>query len=495
MSDLAVLSTSREIPAGSVQSILSMSARAGAWTIGGRFLTQAGNLIRLFVLARLLAPGDFGLFAIALLTVNTLETFTEGGISTALIQRRGDISAHLNAAFTVNIMRGLVGAGAIVLAAPLVAAFFENDQATPIVRAVAIIFLLRSLVNPAVVYFSRSLEFRQLFMLTLAEVGIGMAVAVPLALLYRSVWALLLSLIAAQLARTVGSYLVTTIRPLPGVNLPELRSLINFGKWVTIANVLVFVLHNLDDLFVGKVLGTASLGLYQLTYRIANLPATDLSDVVAQVMLPAYSSLQRDGSGLRFAYLQVLQITGLLAIPAAAILAASAPDLFAGVLGNHWLPAVSAFQILSLFALIRAINGTLAPILQAMGRPSVLTWLSGIQLCVLAICIYPMTVTWGLVGAATAVTLANVIPLIAGGIKLAQLLDLDPRAFLNALWPGLRAGLVFCVALLATSSMLETTPATTLAIDAAVILAISPLVLLPLWRARQSIGGCHAVAG
>ena len=110
--------------------------RGGFWVFALRITSRGLTLIRTIVLARVLAPSDFGLMGIALLAMSALETFTQTGFQAALIQKKGDIRDYLDTAWTISALRGLALFAVLYLAAPYIALFFNTPAATPIMRVI-----------------------------------------------------------------------------------------------------------------------------------------------------------------------------------------------------------------------------------------------------------------------------------------------------------------------------------------------------------------------
>ena len=131
---------------------------AGLWSFAIRITMRLMAFSRTVILARLLAPDDFGLMGIALLMLSLLTIFTQTGFDSALVQRKGDIQPYLDTAWTVRLVRGALLALLLVLAAPLLASFFNAPAATQIIRVMAISAFLSGLVNIGVVYFEKELQ-------------------------------------------------------------------------------------------------------------------------------------------------------------------------------------------------------------------------------------------------------------------------------------------------------------------------------------------------
>ncbi len=410
--------------------------KGGLWVFLLRIVQQLFNLGRLIILARILAPHDFGLMGIALLTMATLETFSQTGFQQALIQKKGDIETYLDSAWTVLVLRGIALFVVLYFAAPYAAIFFKAPTATLIIRVIGLSILFQSFTNIGVIYFQKELEFNKQFVYQLSGVLTDFIVAVSAALILKSVWALVFGLVAGSAVRCFVSYLIHSYRPRLSRDLKKARGLFGFGKWVFGSSILIFLLTQGDDIFVGKLLGVAALGFYQMAYRISNIPATEITHIISQVTFPAYSKLQNDIPKLREAYLKVLQVTAFLSFPAAALIFVLAPDFTKIFLGEKWMPMVPAMQALSVFGVTRSIGATMGPILYSVGRPKIQTKVSSIQLITMAVIIYPLTVQWGILGASLAVVIPNILALILIIAETKQIIQSQYKDFIMRMSPA-----------------------------------------------------------
>ncbi len=389
-------------------SLSQRTVRGGFWVFSLRIVQQIFGLARLVILARILAPHDFGLMGIALLTMSTLETFSQTGFQAALIQKKEDIESYLDAAWTVLILRGLVLFGILYFAAPYVASFFDTPEAKPIIQVIGLSVLFQAFTNIGVIYFQKELEFNKEFIYQLAGTLADFIVAISAVLILKNVWALVFGLLAGNAARCFVSYLIHPYRPHLSRDLRKAKELFGFGKWVLGSSILIFLITQGDDIFVGKLLGVAALGFYQMAYRISNMPVTEITQVISKVTFPAYSKLQDNLPKLREAYLKVLQLTAFLSFPIAGLIFVLAPDFTKIFLGEKWMPMVSAMQVLVLWGVIRSMAGVNSSILQAVKRPDIITKLNAIKLPILAILIYPLSIKWGIVGTSLAVLISAI---------------------------------------------------------------------------------------
>jgi O-antigen/teichoic acid export membrane protein len=384
-------------------SLKTRVARGGAWIFALRLGSQLLNLLRLIVLARLLAPGDFGLMGIALLGMATLQTLSEPGFRAALIQRKESAEGYLDTAWTIGLLRGASLCALLFFAAPHIAEFFGSPAATAMVRAIGISALLQGAINIGTVRFQKELEFDKQFTYQLSGTVVDFFVAIAAALLLRNAWALLLGLLAGDLVRLVAGYVMVSYRPRLELDWKKARELWRYGRWILGVTVLTFLATQGDDLVVGRALGATALGLYQLAYRISNLPATEFSRLISTVTFPAFSKVQENLELLRRSYIKVLRFSSLCAFPVAALIFVLAGEFTAVVLGEKWLPMVPAMRILAITGLCRSIAGP-GPLFMAIGKPELRTRMQAAGLFVMAILIVPLTLRWGIAGAAAAAT-------------------------------------------------------------------------------------------
>ena len=210
-------------------------------------------------------------------------------------------------------------------------------------------------------------------------------------------------MLAGTVVRAVVSYLVVSLRPLPGFDRGEARRLIDYGKWLTGTSILAWLTREGDDALVGAVLGSASLGLYRAAYQFGRSPQTEITGVINTVAFPAFSNVQSDARALQEGYRRTLQLVGALAFPASVGAALVAPVFVPVVLGSQWVEMVPVMQVLSLTTVFHTVGAGAAPLFQAVDRPDLLTKIKVVVLVALGALILPLIEAFGLVGAGIAV--------------------------------------------------------------------------------------------
>lgn len=378
---------------------------SGYWAFGLRGAERLVSLARTIVLARMLAPEDFGLFGIAALALAALEQLSQTGVRAALIQQADHTPEELDTAWTIQMARGLFLGAVILLVAPTAARLFDVPNAVALIRALALVPVFEGLTNIGVVRFEWGLEFRRRFWYRASGTIADAVVAVAVALVTRSPWALVFGFAMGSLVRSASSYLAHPYRPRFRWSTEAARSLFSFGRWVFLSELMVFLVTQGDDFLVAVMLGPTAIGLYQMAYLLASLPATQVTHVVGQVAFPSYARVTDAPRRLRLAYQQILFGTALVTWPMSTgilILANEGVDL---VLGASWLPAVPAIQVLALLGAMRSFGATNGALFHGIGRPSLNTWVTLVHLLLMAALVVPLIRSYGIVGAALAVTL------------------------------------------------------------------------------------------
>ena len=414
-------------------SLAESVVKGSFWIFSLRLTNRLLGLLRTVVLARLLLPEDFGVVGIAALMIATLETFSQPGLATALVQKKENVPGYLDTAWTVSVIRSLLIFILLLLIAPLVARFFNSSQARIILQFLAISVIIAGCRNIGVIYFQKELNFKNQYIYDVSITLGNIVVAIPAALLLRNAWALVLGAIAGSITRFIMSYVLQAYRPRLRLEKEKFNQLFAYGKWVLGSSILVFLGTQGDDIFLGKMFGVAALGFYQMAYMISNLPTTEVTQILSHVTFPAYAKLQDDRVRLKDAYLKVIQMITCFAVPLAGGLFIFAHDLVDIVLSPKWLPLVPLVQVLVWSGLMRALMESTIPIFNATAKPRIHTKWQLVKFVVLALTIYPMAKGWATTGVAGAVLLATAITTVGSLYDAKKLVKYKVAVFVKIL--------------------------------------------------------------
>ena len=256
------------------ESLSKKVVRGGIWVFTLRITNRGLGFIRTIILARLLAPEDFGLIGIAMLAASTLDAFSQTGLQSALIQKKDDIKTYLDVAWTTLAIRGIFLFGILFLSAPLIAKFFNSAQAELVIMVIAVNMIITGFGNIGVVFFQKELQFKKQFTYEFSATIVDLLVSISLAFILRNVWALVWGGVAKNITRFCLSYILHSYKPRLRFNKDKFRDLFGFGIWVSGSTILIFLITQGDDILVGRMLGVTALGFYQMAYLLSNLPST-----------------------------------------------------------------------------------------------------------------------------------------------------------------------------------------------------------------------------
>lgn len=392
---------------GEITSFAGKVVKGSFWVLGLRLTNRTLGLIRTFVLARLLLPEDFGLIGIATISISIIETFSQPGLGTALIQKKEAIQSYLDTAWTTSILRCIIIYIVLILSAPYVTQFFDAPEAKIVIQIFGLSVVIAGFRNIGIIYFLKELDFKKQYLYELSILLGNIIVALPAAFILRNVWALVLGGIAGSITRLIMSYVLHPFRPGLRFDKEKFGDLFRFGKWVFGSSILAFIISQGDDLFLGKMFGLAALGLYQMAFMVSNLPTTETSNVISLVTFPAYSKIQNDLKRFGKAYLNVMRMITFIATPFAGAIFIFSSDLVRIFLSEKWLAVAPIVKVLVWAGLVKALIDATSSVFNAAGKPKINTKWQLINFLVLGLLIYPLSKSWGVVGVSIAVLVSN----------------------------------------------------------------------------------------
>lgn len=407
------------------ESLSSKVVKGGFWVFATRIFERGLGFIRIIILARILSPNDFGLFGILLLSISTLETFSQTGFQSALVQKKEKIESYLDTAWTILAVRGLILYTLLFFSAPLIAEFFDASRASFFIRIVGITTLFRGFSNIGTVYFQKEIRFNKKFILQLVTNIVEFIVAVILAYTLKNVWALVISQLIGGFSGLITGYIIHPYRPKFQFDKKKAKELFNYGKWLTGLGIVVFIATQGDDIFLGKILGTTALGIYQLSYRLSNSVATEITHLISQITFPAYSKIKDNYTRLKNAFLNTYSLTISLTFLIATGIFLLIPEFVNLFLGQKWIAIISPVRILVIAGLLRSIIALLGPLYKSLDRPNLAFYKNVIRVIITFTPLYYLIDSFGVEGASLAV-LCGIIGAIGFDIYfLAELADID----------------------------------------------------------------------
>jgi PST family polysaccharide transporter len=398
------------------------------------------------LLARLLGPSAYGLMAMANVVMMFLLNFRDLGTAAAVIQRPTVSDRLLSSLFWLNCGIGVVLCSVVFGSSWGAAAFFHEPRLKQLLQVLAISFFVTSagVVHNALL--TRNMSFKSLAVVDIASAAGGYAIAIPFALAGFGVWSLVFSNLANSLIATVLYWRFGRWAPKFQFDSAEIRSIGKFSLNLSGFGAVNYFARNADNIVVGRFLGKDGLGFYQMAYTLMLYPVQNISSVMGQVLLPAFSRIQDDNERFRSAYLKSCMLTGLITFPVILGMCAVADPLIRLILGAKWIPAISTFQILAPVGMMQSIQTGVGHIYVAKGRTDwMFRWAIG-STPVLVAC-FLVGARYGVSGVATAYACVYLgILMVPGFLIPFRLIDLPFREFARRMWPQTAIALVMAIA-------------------------------------------------
>jgi O-antigen/teichoic acid export membrane protein len=419
-----------------------------SWTAGAQLASQIVTFLAGVLLARLLAPSQFGVVAMAVVYTTFVGLLAEMGFTAAIVYFDDVTDADLCTMYWVNLGTNLLLFVAALFLAPLVGVFFHDPAVVPVVKVASLVLVVSALAGVQRTLLGKRMDFRRLARNRFAG-SVAYAIAsVVMALAGFGVWALVIGRIIEMGTDSALAAFTSDWRPKLAFSLVSLRRLLSYGGRVWAGNMLYYGQENIDNLVVGRVLGATPLGFYSLAFRVANVPRYFFSGVVGSVMFPSFSSGRGEPAVLKAMYLRICSYAMLIAVGLGTGLALVSQEFVHVVYGPKWLPAVPVMRVLAIAAGVYCVSQVVGPVLLALGRPGLQTsLLLGSSAVLLAGA--SVGVRWGIAGVAVAVLAAVTVAFGLGQVFVIRQLDIGLGEYRRAMTPPLAAITVMSIAVLA----------------------------------------------
>lgn len=353
------------------------------------------------VLARLLSPEDFGLFAIAFAVTSVFDIARDGGMVVPLVQTRTLTSAQLDALFWFN---AAIGAGLTLIAwltAPAVGWLYADARVAPIIAALAIAFLFAGVSTTELALLRRQLRFWRLAVCEVAALAVAAALALVVASRGGRYWALVCLHLSRQILLGLLLVLAAGRLPPPTLQWKAIAPLARFGRTMMAFEVIGYLNTRIDNLIVGWFAGPVALGFYAKAFELLLLPVNQVNLPLGHVVHATLSRLQDDPRRYRLSLQRGLLLGASLGMPLIAFLFGHAALVIGVVLGAQWLPSAPIFRALAPAAFLMTVTAGVGWIFTSLGRAErQLPW--AIVTTALTVAAFVVGAQWGALGIAIA---------------------------------------------------------------------------------------------
>jgi PST family polysaccharide transporter len=356
---------SRERPAAFRRLLGKTAAWSTADVVVGRMMQFAQGVI----VARIVAPNEFGVFAVALVVHTVVSNISELGVSAALIRDDSNkIPRSAPTVATISILTGCILGGCVAALSGTLAAALGSSHAAAPIAVMALNLPLAGLAAVPTALVRREFRMDRIFY---ADQANNLATGIVVVVLALSGWgalALAWSWVVGQLVNTICLLSYRPGRFWPGWSRLEARRLLAFGVPLAGANLLAFLVLNVDYIVVGRMLGATALGFYLLAFNISGWPFNIFGSVIRSVSLPGFSRLRLDGADMPATYVRALRLVVGVTLPICLVIAALGRPAVTAIYGTRWSPAASALVGLCVVGAGRILVELTGDFLVTLGR-------------------------------------------------------------------------------------------------------------------------------
>jgi PST family polysaccharide transporter len=382
--------------------------RASVLTLAARGVDFFFQFVSMAILARLLTPADFGVFAMATPFVWILMTFGDLGLASAVLQQ-GDLNeGQASAVFRVNLLAGLASGGLFLLSSPLLGSFYGDPQVTQVAAALSLMFVFSGFTAVQQALLRRALLFDALLRAQIAASVVSTVTAVTLALKGAGYWALTIRALTDPLIYTIVVWSAAGWRPGRAEWDDTTRFLLRYGMYSLGSSLIYSVGRHTNNILIGWRYGSAELGPFALATRLFLLPVQQISWPLGHVMVPSLSRLRDDPERLKRWYLKLLRLVTFVSFPPLFSLAICADDVVYVVAGPQWGQAVDILRLLGPVGGLQVGYATTDWLMRSEGQPHrFFRWTAIDTAASLLGCI--LGLPWGAIGVAAGLATANLV--------------------------------------------------------------------------------------
>ncbi len=408
------------------------------WRSGSQIVAQMVMWSATFFVIRLLAPSDYGVFAMTQSILVMFSLLNGYGFASALIQAETISDKEIRQVFGLLLL--LNGGIALlqVALAPLAADYFNQPIVTDMLRVQALLYLSTPFVALPTALLSRTMDFRKQAQVNFLSALAGATTALTLALMGFGVWTLVIAPLVLFWTRAIGLTVAARLLVLPSFRFDGAGAAIRFGGAMTLSQLLWFVQTQADVFIGGRVLDPHLLGLYTTSLFLAQIVTSKFIPPLNEVAFTAYARIQSDPAAIARSFETSTRIIMLVALPFYAGLAITAAPLVHAVLGEKWMEAVPIVRVLALAMPFVTLQILFAPAATALGRPRVQVYAAGAGAIVMPLAFF-VGVQWGPVGMAWAWLAAFPLVMLYTAAIAMPIIGIGTVALARAIAPALFA--------------------------------------------------------
>lgn len=417
------------------------------YNIAAKMASSFGRIISTIVLARLLAPEDFGIVGTGMLIIGFATKFGNFGFHQGLIQRKEEITTkHIDTLFTLVFSLKVTLWLIVFFASPFLARYFEIPVLATALPVLALYIVLECFSTTPLTVLKRDIDYKSVSIIDTIQMALSTAFSIIMALLGFGLWSLIFSKLVSVSIAGILAMRKTHWAPRLGYDRQARKDLFRFGIMITLRNLFRYGAENIDRFYVSKLLGVQFLGFYEKAFELMRLPQKRITTAVNKVVFSAFSRIQDEPERIKKAFRKLVLAVSLLSFPLLTGMAITAHDFIAVVLGEKWLPAALPLQIMCAAGLFRAIDPFLNSLLTATGYVKSTVTRRAFEFGLIGVAAY-FGVQYGLPGVALAIVLSSVVMMFVMMHMIIRVTAVKWRDYWEPQMPAIATstGMVACI--------------------------------------------------
>lgn len=392
------------------------------WRLAERCGAQIVTFIVSIVLARILAPKDYGTIALVTVFTTILQVFVDSGLGTALIQKKDADNLDFSSVFFFNFAVCLILYLCMFISAPFIAEFYNDVSLTPVVRVISLTIVISGVKGIQQAYVSRHMMFKRFFFSTIGGTIFSAFLGIVLAYTGFGVWALVAQQLSNTAIDTLILWLTVKWRPKRMFSWTRLRGLLKFGWKLLISALLDTCYNNLRNLIIGKMYSSSDLAFYNQGDKFPKVIVTNINTSIDSVLLPTMSSAQDDRERVKNMTRRAIKTSTYVMAPLMMGMAFCAEPIVQLVLTDKWLPCVPYLRIFCITYMFWPIHTANLNAINAMGRSD---WFLKLEIIkkIMGMTILLSTMWFGVMAMAYSLLVSNVFSQIINSWPNRKLLN------------------------------------------------------------------------
>lgn len=373
------------------------------WKLLERFSVQGLSLCITLVLARILSPSDYGTVAIITVFVNLANVIIDGGLNTALIQKKDTDSLDYSTIFFSSILLSIVLYALLYVTSPWIAEFYDIPELVDMIRILGVILVFEAVNSIQRAYVSKMMLFRKLFYSSFFALLVSGSLGIYMALNDYGVWALFSQQMTCVLVTIIIMWFTIKWRPILAFSFERFKKLFDYGWKIFGLNFITTLYLNIRSLIIGKFYSPADLAFFERGHTLSSMVVQNINTSLQTILFPVLSNSQNDKVRIKSLVRRSTGMTCLLIFPALIGLISIAKPLVLLILTEKWLPAVAYIQIYSIAYMLFPVQVANMEAIKAMGYSGISLKLEIIKkviettILIISVFMGVIAIVWGVV--------------------------------------------------------------------------------------------------